>query len=261
MATFKIDNKIIWRKDSKIDIAENFYPSVYKEIAQKENFLNENFKVEIVGADKEKLHKLFLPLYFQEVASKENFTLSRETVASDIAKKLEVAGDYKFMFIYFQNKLIFAWLFCFKKDGLYMAYRAFNRDFDKAISHKAPISYWAEKIIFNYGKENGALFFSHGRDSHPYIGKSRIGLPLYKIKTGVKPRNSGLNDKKVVEKNITEEDLKKDAPVLFFTNTDENGFYKSCYLYFPEKSLNESYLKEFEKVMAWAGIDFIPVAF
>lgn len=261
MAIFKIDNKIIWRKDSKVNIAENFYPSAYKELMQKETFLKENFKVEIVDADKEKLHKLFLPLYFQEVASKKDFTLSRETIAHDITKKLKSAGSYKFMFIYFQSQLIFAWLFCFKKDGLYMAYRAFNRNFDKTISRKAPISYWAEKMLFTYGKENGALFFSHGRDSHPYVGKSRIGLPLYKIKTGVKPRNPGLNDKALVEKIFEGEDLRKNSPVLFFSNIDKDGFYKSCYLYFPEKSLDKSYLKEFKKVMAWAGINFIPVAF
>jgi len=260
MPTFSIDNKIIWRKESKIAIVENFYPSVYREIIQKENFLKENFKVEITTANKEKLQRLFLPLYFQEVVSKENFTLSKETIAADIEKKLNF-NAYEFMFIYFQNKLIFAWLFCFKNKGLYMAYRAFNRNFDKTINHKAPISYWAEKLLFDYGKENNALFFSHGRDSHPYIGKSRIGLPLYKIKTGVRPGKPGLNETTLVEEVLTEKALKKIAPVLFFSDTDENNFYKNCYLYFPKGSLDESYLKEFEKVMLWAGINFIPIAF
>ena len=256
----RIDSKIVWSKNSEIEIAENFYPSVYKELLQKEIFLKENFKVEIVDATMENLNNLFLPLYFQEVASRDDFTLSRETIALDIAKKLESSG-YEFMFIYFQNKLIFAWLFCFKKEGLLMAYRAFNKVFDKTISNKSPISYWAEKILLAHGKSRGVKFFSHGKDSHPYIGKSRIGLPLYKIKAGVKPRKPSSNDKSSMEKLLTGKDSKKSEPVLFFSDADSNGFYKNCHLYFPEKSLSESYLNEFEKVMNWAKIKFIPVSY
>lgn len=260
MTTIKLDDKIVWRKKSEVDIAKNFYPSAYKEVVKRERFLNEIFKVKIVDADEEKLCELFFPLYFQNVASKENFTLSRKHIVSDITKKIEAKG-YKFMFIYFKEKVVFAWLFCLKNTGLYMAYRAFDRNFDKTISRKTPVSYWAEKMLFIYGKKQGVSFFSHGKDSHPYIGKSRIGLPLYKIKTGVKPRKPSSNGKSLPEKTFTEKDLKENAPLLFFSSADENGFYKNCHLYFSKQSLPESYLKEFERVMAWAGISFFPISF
>jgi len=252
MTLFKISNKVVWRKELKIDIAKNFYPSLYKELIQKEKFLNDNFRVEIVDASQKKLQALFFPLYFKEVASRADFTLTKESVVTTITEKVK-QRPYKFMFIYFQKKLIFAWLFCFKNDGLFMAYRAYNKNFDRKLSHKAPISYWAEKMIFDYGKENGVAFFSHGKDSHPYYGKSRIGLPLYKIKTGMRPKKPALP---YPPQEISEEALKNNTPVLFFYNEDNENFYRNCHLYFPCQSLDASYITEFEKVMRWANLKF-----
>lgn len=142
-----------------------------------------------------------------------------------------------------------------------MGYRALKKDFDKALSHKATVGYWGEKLIFNYGKSLGVQFFSYGKDSNPYIGRSRIGLPLYKIKTGMRPKKPLSTTPFTTEKKSADFFIKYDEPLLLFSDPDAADFYKSCYLYYPNGSLNESYLTEFEKVLSWAGIAFNPASY
>ncbi|MDD3487617.1 MAG: hypothetical protein PHF35_04575 [Candidatus Moranbacteria bacterium] len=212
--------------------------------------------MEIVDADMEKLEKKFVPLYMKEIASRQDFTLDREKIVSQLADKISQENYYKFLFIYYGKEIVTAIMFSLKNNGLYLSYKANNKDFDKALSHKATVSYWTEKLIFNYGKSLGIKFFSYGRDSNPYIGKTRIGLPLYKLKTGMKAKKPPTEDSYDTA-DFSAESLKKhDQPLFFFTNPDESGFYKDCFLYYPEGSIDESYLKEFKKVTSWSEINF-----
>jgi hypothetical protein len=261
MKNFQLDSKIVWRRNSAEDISEVFYPSFYKDINKKELFFNNNFNIEFVGADTDKLKELFLPLYLDEIANRKDFSLDKRTIGDELAQKITANSYYKFMFIYHHGEVVATALFSIKNDGLYVGYRAWKKDLGKALSHKATVSYWGEKLIFNYGKELGVKFFSYGKDSNPYVGHSKIGLPLYKIKTGMRPKKpestTPFSTDSYSEAIFTE----KGEPAIFFTNSNDHGFYSECYLYFPAGSLSESYLKEFEKVLSWAGLIFNPVSY
>jgi len=254
MKIFELDSKITWRRSAKIDIAQAFYPSFYKDIIKRENFFKENFKVEIIDAELEKLNNIFIPLYMEEVAGRSDFTLDKEKISSQLAEKITNNNNYKFLFVFDKNEAVTAVLFSLKNNGLYLAYKANKKDFNKTLSHKATVSYWTEKLIFEYGKERGVSFFSYGKDSNPYFGKTRIGLSLYKIKTGMKPKKPAVNSAFSV-RSFDEQAIKdKNEPVIFFSNPDEKNYYKDCFLYYPHGSINESYLKEFEKIFEWSGI-------
>ncbi|EKE11580.1 MAG: hypothetical protein ACD_15C00059G0018 [uncultured bacterium] len=258
---FTIDNKIIWRRNASDDISNVFYPSFYKDINKRESFFNENFKVQFTDADVDKMEKFFLPLYAKEVMSREDFTLDKKTIATELIEKIKTSDIYKFLFIFHKDELVASVLFSIKDGGLFVSYRTFNRGFDKNLSHKATVNYWSEKLIFNHGKEQGASFYSYGKDSNPYIGKTRLGLSLYKIKTGMKPRKPLPTTAFETNKFDDAFFIEKSEPILFFSNADENEFYKECYLYYPHDSINDSYLKEFEKVLNWARIKFNPISY
>lgn len=255
MEIFQLDNKIRWRRDANVDISQAFYPSFYKDIMKRDSFFKDNFRVEIIDASIDILKNKFEPLYMSEVASRDDFTLNRNEIMSQLADKIAKNNIYKFLFVYYGNEVVTEALFSLKKDGLYMGYKANKKDFDKTLSHKATVSYWTEKIIFDYGKSVGVKYFSYGKDSNPYFGKTRIGLPLYKIKTGMKPKKPD-SDSNFVIAEYSEESLKKRGePILFFNNPNRANFYTNCFLFCPNELLNESYLKEFEKVFKWAAIN------
>lgn len=261
MNDFQLDSKIVWRRSSTNDISKVFYPSFYKDINKKESFFIDNFQVEFVDADIDKLNNLFMPLYLEEIGSRKDFSLDKKNIGKELAQKIATNNYYKFMFIYHQKNVVATALFSLKNEGLYVGYRAWRKDMDKTLNHKATVSYWGEKLIFNYGNELGVKFFSYGKDSNPYIGRSKIGLPLYKIKTGMRPKKPEITTPFTTvsysETSLTE----KNELFLFFSNADNQGFYKTCHLYYPADSLSESYLKEFEKVLLWAEISFNPISY
>lgn len=262
MKSFELTSKIVWRKEAVGDIEKNFYPSFYKKIIKKESFFKENFEVKIVKADKENLKSIFIPFYEKEVKSRNDFVLSRENISNEIIQKAESKCDYWMLLAYYHGELFLATLFSIKNEGLFFAYRVFKRDVEeKSFLHGATVSYWGEKLIYEYGLGKGVKFFSRGRDSHPFIGKTRIGLPLYKLKTGMKPMRplveNSFEEKEYEEKFFIE----KSEPALFFCNENENKFYKDVYLYYPANSLERSFVKEFEEVIKWSGLNFYPVEF
>lgn len=261
MKIFEIDSKIAWRRSAGIDIANVFYPSFFKDITKRESFFKENFKVEIIDADLEKLKNIFIPLYMEEVANRDDFTLDRENIELQLIDKVSKNNNYKFLFVHNKDEVVTAILFSLKKNGLYLAYKANRKDFDKTLSHKATVSYWTEKLIFEYGKEIGVDFFSYGIDSNPYFGRNRIGLSLYKIKTGMKPKKYN-SVAPVVKQRLSEQEIKdRNEPVIFFDNPGEGGLYEDCFLYYPHGSINESYLGEFIKVFKWSGINLQVVVY
>lgn len=261
MKNFKLDRKIIWRRPASTDCAQAFYPSFYKDIIKRDSFFKENFKVEIVNADTKKLKNIFIPLYLDEVANRPDFTLDKENIATILSEKLVASPNYKFLFVYDKDEVVTAILFALKNNGLHLAYKANRKYFDKTLSHKATISYWTEKLIFEYGIEQGVSFFSYGKDSNPYFGRTRIGLSLYKIKTGMKPRRPEVDSSFPITDFDEQSFLSKKEPLLFFGNPDESSYYQDCFLYYPEGSISASYLKEFEKIFNWSGINLFFISY
>jgi hypothetical protein len=261
MNDFELENKIIWRRNITETISNVFYPSFYKDIQKREAFFVENFDVQFLDATIDLLKKIYLPIYTEEIINRKDFSLNKDTIEQELTQKIETSRIYRFMLIWDKKTLVYAALFSLKNNGLYVGYRALKKDFDKTLSHKATVGYWAEKLIFDYGKKIGAQFFSYGKDSHPYIGKSKIGLPLYKIKTGMRPKKPLMTTPFITEKFSLDFFSKNNEPSLFFSNANNEGFYKDCHLYYPINSLDESYLMEFEKVLGWADIKFNPIPY
>ena len=261
MKEWQIENKVIWRREASEDISSCFYPSFYKDLLKRTPFFQDNFDVQFVDADEKNMREYFLPLYTEEIMAREDFKLDRNKITDDLIKKVSENKNYKFMFIFYGKELVSATLFSLKDDGLFVGYRAMKKNFDRKLSHKATVSHWNEQMIFDFGKKNNVRFFSYGKDTHPFLAKTNIGRPLYKIKTGMKPR-CPIDKTSFAMEEIREEDLiKKTEPTLFFTNPDENGLYKCCYLYYPKDFLDASYIHEFNKIITWAGLDFNSITY
>lgn len=255
MNEFELPTKIIWRRSANIDAANAFYPSLYKDIQKRDLFFQENFEVVFVNADREKMQTTFLPIYTEEIINRPDFTLDRDTIIENLLLRVSAKNNYKFMFIYYQKELVSATFFSIRDHGLHIGYRALNKNFDKKLSHKATVGCWGEKLIQEYGKEQGVAFFSYGKDSHPFLDKN-IGRPLYKIKTGMLPKMPESKTPFSIEK-ISEEKIKSQGKsLLFFSDNDPDGLFKRCTLYSQKGLLSESYLNEFDKVLTWAGIIF-----
>jgi hypothetical protein len=261
MNEFMIPTKIIWRRDASKGASECFYPSFYKDIAKRDSFFKENLEVDFVDATPENMRKNFIPIYEKEIVSRSDFKLDRKKISSDLLKKVATPNLYKFMFIYYEKKLVSAVFFSLKDTGLAIGYRATDNDFDKKLSHKATVSYYGEKLLLEYGQKTKVEFFSYGKDTHPFIDKSNIGRPLYKIKTGMRPRGPFKKADILLEKFSKDALLNFGKPILFFDHKNTDGFYQDCYLYYPQETLSDSYLNEFSKVLAWAKINFRPVGY
>ncbi|MFZ5982144.1 MAG: hypothetical protein ACOYS2_01045 [Patescibacteria group bacterium] len=261
MKTFELPNKIVWRGFELESPEKAFYPSFYKEFSKKEAFFEENFRFEFANADKDNLNSLFFPLYKEEIMSREDYTMDRNKILLDLEKKISADQNHKFLFIYHKQELIYALLFTLKKGGLFFGYRAFKRHTEKSNLRGATVSYWAEKLVFDFGKNNGITFFSRGKDSHPFEGRKRIGLPLFKLKTGMKPKEpeAGTPFETTL---LSEDDIKnKQKPYLFFSDKNASGMFTVCNLYYPSESLDKSLINEFRKVVAWSGLEFNEVAY
>lgn len=259
---FVIQNKIIWQGKFSNDLSTCFYPSFYKDILRREPVFSKNFKAFFENATMENLKNKFIPIYQTEIMSRKNFTLEKNTIVSSVIERVEKNPlKYKFLFVYSNDGELFgATLFSIVGDKLQMAFRAYRRDIKiNILKHGASLDYWGEKLIREYGAKIGLNIFSQGRDTHPYIGRDRIGLALYKLKTGTKPKMPDLNnpEKPVEIRQINNSFLfSKKEPIVFFDNPDNNKFYKNCFFYYPKDSLHESFVNEFEVVSEWAGIAF-----
>lgn len=264
---YTLQNKIVWRGKITENLATSFYPSFYKDIKKKESLFSENFKVVFKDATLDDLKDKLIPLYQSEIMDRENFNLDRSNIIDSIIQRvLKNPSKYKLLFISDNvGTLVGATLFSIVGDTLQMAFRAYRRDVRiKSLKHKASLDYWGEKLVREFGIRNRLTIFSHGRDTHPYIGRRRVGLALYKLKAGTRPKLSQLdNPEKPVETLEIDETflLKKNEPVVFFDSPNNEGFYQSCSFYCPTGLVHESFINEFEVVCNWAGIVFNSVGY
>lgn len=260
IATRSIQDKVIWNGTVTPVLADSFYPSFYKDILKREAVFSKHFTPVFEDARMKNLEGLFLPLYRAEIMSRTDYTLDRGKIIKSIRERIRKnSSRYKFLFIFSKEGELFgATLFSFVGDKLQVAFRAYKRDVAiSALKHKASLDYWGEKLLKEYAVKLGATILSHGRDSHPYIGRKRIGLALYKLKVGSRPRIPKMDnpEKPVHTIEIKESFLcSQHEPVVFFCSPDENGFYKESVFYYPSRSVHESFVNEYRVVCGWAGI-------
>lgn len=267
MTSFSIHNKIIWHGKISSDLSSCFYPSFYKDILKRERVFSENFQVSFENATIENLKNKFIPIYQTEIMGRDDFTLDKTNIITSIIEKVEKSpSHYKFLFICGNDGELFgASMFSVLDNKLLMAYRAYKREMKiETLKHKASLDYWGEKLIREYSVKMGLNIFSYGRDTHPYIGRNRIGLALYKLKAGTKPKVPDLNNPEKPVKNILIDDsylFSQKEPSVFFSNSGDDEFYQNCFLYYPKNSLHESLINEFKIVSEWAGLVFKAVEY
>lgn len=265
--SFLLHNKIIWHGKISSDVSSCFYPSFYKDVLKRERVFLENFKYSFEDASVEKLKNKFIPIYQTEIMSRDNFNLEKNNIIDSMIERVEKNPQkYKFLFIHSNDGELFGGtLFSIVDNKLQMAFRAYKRDINiSTLRHKASLDYWGEKLIREYSSELGLTVFSHGKDTHPYIGRNRIGLALYKLKTGTKPRVPILDDpEKPVGTTLFDNSflLSQKEPIIFFSNPDNDRFYQNCFLYYPENSIHASFINEFKIVSEWANITFSSIAY
>jgi hypothetical protein len=261
-SSFLVQDKIIWRGKISDDLAACFYPSFYKDLMKRELLFMENFKFSFEDVTMEKLKDKFIPIYRAEIMNRENFNLERTGIIASIIERVEKNPlKYKFLFIHSNDGELFgATLFSIIDDKLQMAFRAYRRDINiNALKHKASLDYWGEKLIREYGAKMRLAVFSHGKDTHPYGGRNRIGLALYKLKVGTRPKVPKLDNPKKPIANISLDEsflLSQKEPIVFFSNPCGDNFYQNCFLYSPKDSLHTSFINEFRLVCEWAGLIF-----
>ena len=264
---FLLHNKIIWHGKILNNLSSCFYPSFYKDILKREKLFLENFKYSFEDASVKNLTDNFIPIYQTEIMSRDNFNLKKDEIINSILERVEKNPQkYKFLFIHSNDGELFGGtLFSIVDNKLQMAFRAYKRDINiSTLKHKASLDYWGEKLIREYGNNLGLTIFSYGKDTHPYIGRNRIGLALYKLKAGTRPKIPNLNDPEKPIKIISFDNsflLTQKEPLLFFSNPNTDGFYQNCFLYYPKNSIHESFINEFKIVSKWAGILFESIAY
>lgn len=264
---FSLHNKIIWHGKISSDLSACFYPSFYKDILKRERVFSKNFRASFEDATIENLKNKFIPIYQTEIMSRESFTLEKNSIIDSIIERVEKnPSRYKFLFIFGNDGELFgATMFSVLDNKLQMAFRAYKREIKiSALKHKASLDYWGEKLIREYSVKAGLDVFSYGRDAHPYTGRDRIGLALYKLKTGTRPKVPDLNNPEKPVENILIDDLllfSQKEPTVFFSNPDDEEFYQNCFLYYPKNSLHESFVNEFKVVSEWAGLVFKTVEY
>jgi len=264
---FLLHNKIIWHGKISSDLSTCFYPSFYKDILKRERVFSENFQASFEDATIENLKKKFIPIYQTEIMSRESFTLDKNSIINSVIERVEKnPSRYKFLFISDNDgKLFGATMFSISDNKLQMAFRAYKREMEiDTLKHKASLDYWGEKLIREYGVKMGLNIFSYGRDTHPYAGKHRVGLALYKLKAGTKPRVPDLKDPQKPVEILSFDDsflFSQKKPLVFFNNPDNNALYQNCFLYYPKNSLHESFINEFKIVSEWASLIFKAVEY
>lgn len=260
MKNFELPAKIIWRRNSFEDMSKIFYPSFYRDLQKELPFFQKNFDFLFIDANPGSIRKYFLPLYETEVMARPDYALNKETIVQELLEKVARSDTYRLLYVSCQGRVVLATLFSLRDNGLFIGYRAYNRNFDKTLNRRATAAYWGEKLIFDYSKNQGVNFVSRGQDTHPFQGTPNIGRPLYKLKTGVRPKV--LLKKKSRLVSLSENEIMTDRqPLLLFDTFDAEGFCQNGFLYYPKNTLEDSYINEFQKVFKWAEISFFPVPY
>lgn len=267
MRDFLIPEKIVWRSNL---CDAWFYPSVQKDIEKRGVLYQEHFSAEILKLSRENVEQIFFPLYLEEIVKKEYYYLNKQDVLNRVISRIENPENYIETSILTvtdneTKKVVGCTLFNIRKNSslLFVAERAFKRNYKKELFQKATLSFWGEYNLKKYCLEKNIATISYGKDKHPYESRERIGLSLYKLKRGGKPKAPKNTPEKPVQWiGIDELDIiKKNELMVFFSEQNTEGYFQRLNLFYPKNSLEFSFVREFAKVTDWAGLEFVPKEF
>lgn len=253
MNNHQIHTKLKWVEYLNRDFSNSFYPSLVKKIEKSDDFFKENFSVKTVAIESFDMPEVneFFELYNSQIASRSNYLYKKDEQKNILKGNLD-EGILYFLFGLYYNYGKFAGGLIFSKRGTKFssALRVFDNEARQNFKSQTTLDFWCEKNFFEYAKSEKIEYITHGTDNYPNVG--RIGLPLFKLKLGAKPK---LSSKEHEIKELSDEELLKPGPsILFFENIDDNNFFTTCQLFYDEATVDKSVLGELEKVLEWTGI-------
>lgn len=259
--TIVLDNQIFWYRDisqaqSPADILS---PTFYKKIKSQISRFEQNFDYSIEILSESLFTKKFMPLYRRYVVSKKNYHLNEaDMYRKMIENLLHSPHTYYLLLIYHkgQPEILYGGTIFrvgYKpKLSLAFAYKGYDHLITREFKLKLSLDYWSEYLIQTYALKLGCQAMFHGKDKHPH---ENAGLSFFKLRAGAFPL-SGLINKELI---LNRENLAKvtqtfdtlhQQPIqIYFTNPDQNGFFKTAYLLFNQKEGKVEQFEESKKVL------------
>lgn len=252
-SSFSIHKKVNWIVPVATSWDMTFYPSLVKKIRKSDEYFMANFEWKILPLNEEIIENIFFPLYKKEIENRENYVYETDEQRKRLHEKLQEALPYFLFGFYLKSTGEFAGgiLYTEKEDHKFSVFlRTFDRALRAEYSSVTSLDYWAEKVFFEEIRAKGAKTISHGTDNYPNTG--RIGLPLFKLKVGGKPKVSQ-KEHDIIE--LSDAELSQSGkPTIFFTDENEESFFTVSHLFYTETAIDVSVLGELVKVLEWAKI-------
>lgn len=251
---YSIHTKVNWNQKNTLGWEKAFYPSLVKKVKKSDGYFKENFYIEITDLDS--IHKAsnFFKLYNKEIVSRGNYLYPPGYQQKLLEGRIKEGKKYIQVIIIEKGTQKHAGgiIMRINEDQLIFSLRAIDSNSRSYYRSATTLDFWIEKEIYEYARSQNFSYLSHGTDSYP--NKGRIGLVLFKLKVGVKPK---ISPKEHEILNLTEDDIKAfNTPTFFWDNPDENNFFRDAHLFYKKSEVDESVLSELVKVLNWTGIQF-----
>jgi len=252
---YHIHTKVSWEQKLSKPWEDTFYPSLTKKIRKSDSYFEELFELKITPVENISEADNFFSIYNKEIASRGNYIYKPDEQKNILDKKILDGKKYTQASIINKNTNQYAGgiIFSIVDDKLSFALRAFDKETRSNYRSVTTIDFWVEKKIFEYARNEKLPAISHGTDNYP--NKGRVGLVLFKLKLGGKPKVSKkehevleLSDLDIVNFNV---------PTFFWDKPDENEYFKTAHLFYAPGSIDESVLGELIKVCEWAGVELL----
>lgn len=252
---YSVHTKVNWNINVSSNWEDFFYPSLVKKLIKSESYFGSLFEFKITPLNSIDNAQDFLKLYDKEIASRENYVFKKNEQREMLNEKIKTGQSYFVASLVKKDTGKFAGgiLFRVLNTKLFFYLRVFEKETRMTFRSLTTLDFWAEKKLYEYAFSQNLENISHGTDKYP--NKGRTGLALFKLKVGGRPKPSS-KEHEIIE--LSEEQiLEYNAPTLFWTNPDGDGYFQEGHLYFKKDSLNESVLTEIIKVCEWTGIELI----
>ena len=250
--TYSVHTKVNWQIELSDNWQNKFYPSLVRKLNKSESFFDELFEIKFTPLNNINETESFFKLYDKEIVSRGNYIFKQNEQRDSLEQKLLNNKKYFMANIIKKDtgKYGGGIIFSIVEDRVSFALRVFNKEIRSSFRALTTLDFWAEKKMYDYATSSHLNFISHGTDSYP--NKGRIGLVLFKLKVGSKPKISK-KEHTIIELSETEA-IEYDVPTFFWTLPDQNNFFQEAHLFYKEGEINESIFSELIKVMEWTNI-------
>ncbi len=251
--TYSVHTKVTWEQKVSTSWEDIFYPSLSKKIRKSDSYFDQLFELQISPITDIHEANDFFNLYDKEIASRGNYLFKQNEKKELINTKIKSGKNY-FQAILRKkdtNEYAGGIIFTTIEERLSFSFRVFDKQIRSTYRAQTSVDFWVEKKMYEYSISKKFQTITHGNDSYP--NKGRIGLVLFKLKVGGKPKISKMPHD-ILE--VTDTDINEfNAPTLFWDDPDENNYFQKAHLFYNEDAIDGNVLQELIKVMSWTEIE------